>query len=352
LPYIYPIKEINNNVAIKNTGTKLSCLNNNSIEEVPNKGFTICNVHLPNSEDFAGQDEVMIAVALGYVTHLVSMIAQILDVPLRYAVRHLGSRSKITDHIVDKLPDKDREFPLYSKGKDKLQFNYGVYLLNKIVSQLRYSVGLLTQDLRPTLANLQGIIEMDIGVRLEHQSSGHSYSDSRSVPSSSSNLEHKISLLQQGSVASGRTLSLTMSETPPPRPLRSSLSGFSKAVNIRCDDSTVLPNGTVFSCSLDKGLDELEIKSSSSTIHPLRQIRSPGLCRAVALHSGSEPNLARHHAAQLMELNIEGSPSSGEEIRTYGINLDTWAGTGSSRGNSEDDLMVKENNEFAHENVH
>ena len=57
----------------------------------------------------SGQDETMIAVALGYTCHLVVMISHFLDVPMRYPMEHLGSRSIIRDHILDKLTDKERE---------------------------------------------------------------------------------------------------------------------------------------------------------------------------------------------------------------------------------------------------
>ena len=86
-------------------------------------------------------------------------------------------------------------FPLYSKGKEKFQFNYGVYLMNKniaqvrqsfcfelniswflanylfshllfILSQLRYYCGLGTTDLRVTLPNLKSLLELRLGVKL------------------------------------------------------------------------------------------------------------------------------------------------------------------------------------------
>jgi hypothetical protein len=76
---------------------------------MPNNKYTICGVHLPNSEDFAGNDEVMISVALGFVVHLVQMISIFLQLPLRYPIIHFGSRSKIVDHVAEKIPDKDRE---------------------------------------------------------------------------------------------------------------------------------------------------------------------------------------------------------------------------------------------------
>ncbi|KAK2179145.1 hypothetical protein NP493_509g00000 [Ridgeia piscesae] len=79
----------------------------------------------------------MISVALGYTSHLVAMIAQFLDVPLRYPVTCLGSGSQISDYIIDKLTDKERNFPLYSKGRERLQYNYAVYLLNKDIAQFK-----------------------------------------------------------------------------------------------------------------------------------------------------------------------------------------------------------------------
>ena len=80
-----------------------------SVLQLPSGEYTICCVRLPNSEDFSGHDEIMIAVALGYTCHLVEMISCFLDVPLRYRMEHRGSRSQIHDHILDKLTEKDRE---------------------------------------------------------------------------------------------------------------------------------------------------------------------------------------------------------------------------------------------------
>ncbi|XP_071453755.1 UV radiation resistance-associated gene protein [Hetaerina americana] len=130
----------------------------------PNGGFTICGVKLPNSEDFGPRDEVMVSVALGYVAHAIQMISVFLHVPLRYPVAHLGSRSRISDLITDKIPDGEREFPLFSRAKDKLQFKYGVYLLNKNVAQLRWYLGLSTQDLRATLPNLASLFYPKAGL--------------------------------------------------------------------------------------------------------------------------------------------------------------------------------------------
>lgn len=87
--------------------------------------------------------------------------------PLRYPIIHKGSRSTIKDNINDKLTEKEREFPLYPKGGEKLQFDYGVYLLNKNIAQLRYQHGLGTPDLRQTLPNLKNFMEHGLMVRCD-----------------------------------------------------------------------------------------------------------------------------------------------------------------------------------------
>ncbi|XP_041278373.1 UV radiation resistance-associated gene protein isoform X2 [Onychostruthus taczanowskii] len=131
------------------------------------KDYFVCGVKLPNSEDFQAKDDGSIAVALGYTAHLISMISFFLQVPLRYPIIHKGSRSTIKDNINDKLTEKEREFPLYAKGGEKLQFEYGVYLLNKNIAQLRYQHGLSTPDLRQTLPNLKNFMELGLMVRCD-----------------------------------------------------------------------------------------------------------------------------------------------------------------------------------------
>ncbi|XP_011501800.1 PREDICTED: UV radiation resistance-associated gene protein isoform X2 [Ceratosolen solmsi marchali] len=122
--------------------------------------FTINDVHLPDSEKLDGSNDTQVAVALGFVAHTTQMIANILNVPTRYPIIHYGSRSKIIDHVTGNLPDPDRQFPLFARSKDKLQFHYAVYLLNKNIAQLRWYCGLPTADLRATLPNLSGLINV------------------------------------------------------------------------------------------------------------------------------------------------------------------------------------------------
>ena len=120
---------------------------------------TICHVVVPSSEHMKERDEVDLSVGLGWVTHLTSMVSSLLGVPLRNPTTSAGSRSSISDLILDRIPDKEREFPLYAKGVEKVKFEYGIYLLNKNIAQLRWFCDLNTQDLRPTLSNLSSLLD-------------------------------------------------------------------------------------------------------------------------------------------------------------------------------------------------
>lgn len=122
--------------------------------------YMINNVHLPDSEELDSCNDTQVAVALGSVAHTTQMIANFLNIPTRYPIIHCASRSKAIDHITENIPDKDRQFPLFARGKDKLQFHYAVYLLNKNIAQLRWYCGLPTADLRATLPNLAFLINI------------------------------------------------------------------------------------------------------------------------------------------------------------------------------------------------
>jgi len=74
----------------------------------------------------------------GYVAHLTFMISKYLEVPFRFPISPMCSRSHIKDDISTSTPDnpKERTYPLYSVKKERLQFDYGVFLLNKNIQQL------------------------------------------------------------------------------------------------------------------------------------------------------------------------------------------------------------------------
>uniref|UniRef100_A0A1A8L1Q7 UV radiation resistance associated protein n=2 Tax=Nothobranchius pienaari TaxID=704102 RepID=A0A1A8L1Q7_9TELE len=147
------------------------------IHVVNQSDYVICGVKLPNSDDFQARDDGSVAVALGYTAHLVLMISCFLQMPLRYPLIHKGSRSSIKDTITDRLTEKEREFPLYARG-ERFHFEYGVYLLNKNIAQLRYQHGLTTPDLQQTLPNLKNFLEHGLMVRCDR----HHVSSSIQVP--------------------------------------------------------------------------------------------------------------------------------------------------------------------------
>ena len=55
----------------------------------------------------------MLSVSLGYVAQLVQMMAKFLELPLRYPVNPMGSRSSMFDLVTDKLSDKEREYVIF-----------------------------------------------------------------------------------------------------------------------------------------------------------------------------------------------------------------------------------------------
>ncbi len=67
--------------------------------------LAINGISLPNS-DFTGCDEEQIATALGYVAHLVIMISKYLEVPLRYPMLPMCSRSIVRDDISHQISPK------------------------------------------------------------------------------------------------------------------------------------------------------------------------------------------------------------------------------------------------------
>ena len=120
---------------------------------------TICHVVVPSSDNLKERDVTDLSVGLGWVSHLTLMVSALLGVPLKYQILPGGSRSNITDLILDSFPDKKREFPLFAKGSEEYRLEYGVYLLNKNIAQLRWFCGLTTPDWKVTLRNLAGLLD-------------------------------------------------------------------------------------------------------------------------------------------------------------------------------------------------
>ncbi|XP_028405703.1 UV radiation resistance associated protein-like [Dendronephthya gigantea] len=135
------------------------------IELSQNKETVVCGLPLPNTQSpaFNAANEESLSSAFGYVCHMVSMIGRYFSIPLRYPAKNKGSRSTVTDFVNDRIQQKDREFPLYVKGKEKIQFEFGVFLLNKNIAQIRLCLGLTTSDLRLTLPNVKSLFDTKFG---------------------------------------------------------------------------------------------------------------------------------------------------------------------------------------------
>lgn len=124
------------------------------IEFPDRKGYSICDIHLPNKDNFEGHDETMISVAFGYVCHLLLLISEFLDISMRFPLKYFGSKSTIFCN------GNNQSFPLYIesfKNKEWPNFLYGVRLLNLDILQIRTLCGLSTSEPEDTLANLHDL---------------------------------------------------------------------------------------------------------------------------------------------------------------------------------------------------
>ncbi|KAK9183540.1 hypothetical protein WN944_026693 [Citrus x changshan-huyou] len=112
------------------------------------------------------------ATALGYIAHVVSLIASYLEVPLRYPLRLGGSHTYINDYAPSIEPTssdlssnialstntKPAEFPLFLEGQDATRAAYAVFLLNKDIEQLLNYIGVKSLGPRHVLANLKELL--------------------------------------------------------------------------------------------------------------------------------------------------------------------------------------------------
>ncbi|KAK2719608.1 uncharacterized protein LOC136036955 [Artemia franciscana] len=123
------------------------------------KSSYIHGLSLPHAEYMGHYDDVKLSVALGYVAHVVYMTSYFLNVPLRHPITCKDSRSTVTDQLREgSLKNKEAKFTLFVKGRDRQLFQYGVYLLNRNISQLRHYLGLKTKDLGAILPNLDEVL--------------------------------------------------------------------------------------------------------------------------------------------------------------------------------------------------
>ena len=134
-----------------------------------NKIATMRSISLPSVDklkEFNSRYEDL-SVVIGWVINLINTFAYVLDTPLRYPVKLLGSNSTIIDHIkvLDENRTFSREFPLHLKSAkcsrtEWDRFLYGIILLNKNLAQLRWQCGKLTPDMRPLLQNVADLMAL------------------------------------------------------------------------------------------------------------------------------------------------------------------------------------------------
>ena len=112
------------------------------VQNARSKAPTLRWILQPSAEEAKAnsRQEVMRAVTLGWTSQLALAFAAILDVPLRYPVRFAGSNSSVVD-FASYLGDGKvvaRDFPLFTKGVDVSRAEFGLFLLNKDLAQLRF----------------------------------------------------------------------------------------------------------------------------------------------------------------------------------------------------------------------
>ncbi|KAH8040718.1 hypothetical protein HPB51_012033 [Rhipicephalus microplus] len=228
------------------------------------------------------RDDQTVSVALGYVTHTLLMMSHFLDTPLRYPLIHCGSMSSVRDNLIEHFTDKEREFPLYMKGKDRMTFNYGVYLLNRNIAQLRCYCNIVTKDLRTTLHNLHGLYEF-YSIKQNSQPS----SAPVLVPAS----PLAVPVKSNNNTASSREQRSSDEVLSPPTAKREDMEHIFKCEEEPSGGAEASSAPQKLSSSLDKGLDNFQSTAATepedkrSTAMP---VKFPTLKSSYRL---SEPNL-------------------------------------------------------------
>ena len=114
---------------------------------------------LPRVEDARGKSnsEMMLGVCSGWVAEMLVIFSSVLDVPLRFPIRLGGSNSSIGDPSAAAAVGGN-VFPLYLKGADATRAEYGLFVMQKNLVQLRWACGLPSNNYKATLKNLYELI--------------------------------------------------------------------------------------------------------------------------------------------------------------------------------------------------
>jgi len=121
--------------------------------------WCVGGVKIPNTLHFQGCDEEELATGLGFVCHILFMVAKYLDVPLRYPMVPMCSRSFIMDNILPtETSDLANKYPLFSKGTERNRFAYAVCMLRRNLEQLLNSQGWDVKGHKHILPNLSTLL--------------------------------------------------------------------------------------------------------------------------------------------------------------------------------------------------
>ncbi|KAI9184268.1 hypothetical protein H9P43_003321 [Blastocladiella emersonii ATCC 22665] len=123
------------------------------IASLDRKSYTIRSVPVPNSDYEVRHDPIAVSAALGWICLILQAATEVFDLPNRYHITVLGSKSTIQD------PVSDQVYPLFEQNTSPFLFEYGVFLLNNCIAEMLESRGIPVTNLQMTLANLKLLID-------------------------------------------------------------------------------------------------------------------------------------------------------------------------------------------------
>ncbi|KAL6054767.1 RING-type E3 ubiquitin transferase [Balamuthia mandrillaris] len=248
----------------------------------------INSIALPNS-DFTGCDEEEVATALGCACHVTWLISKYLEVPLRYPITPMCSRSSITDEISGG-DNTSVTYPLYAHGADRKDFRFGVFLLNRNMEQLLNSQGWEIITLRHTLPNLHNLIQNG-KKNLERLKQTNTLPSPASPPSSSSSASSSSTnlLASSSSVISSSVSSSSIAATP---------------------SSSFMLSGTNGSAIYNNYYPASSSSSSSMSHHQTISQTFPRMSFATANKGAASSSSTLHHSGSSNQLLASTAPLS------------------------------------------
>ncbi|CAN7997341.1 unnamed protein product [Ixodes pacificus] len=252
------------------------------------KGYSICFVHLPNSEDFNAQIEILNKAMLAHFTTWLQLPAYVRTVYCGSVPRfHRGLGSRLALNIMW------LRMPVVERGQchhlDSLSCTV-------VTTNLRCNCNLSTKDLRFTLHNLHGLFEH---YSIKASGSGQ-VSSSALLPAPSQSVPVPIQNNNHHDVTDNLPSSDEVLSPPvQPPPIEGS---FPSCTSHETDGE--LATSPKLSSSLDEGLDQLQVSSAETK---LRQSLAPNFQSLQASQHSSEPNLREFEARNALRVRQGGA---------------------------------------------